>query len=175
MFTWTHVRHGYLSRCPTGQLALHRGATRGVLTWVLLLFVAFVLRFRWLCLFVGSWLSSTALCTTTSPDGGRVEVGQAFAFTGVTREAGLAFMLGARPAVQLGGQHCEMGVAGPGTDLEPLLLVSMLHCALCCVVHCAALCVVAVMFRFQWEGAMLVMWWLSDELARVVSKGVGWR
>ena len=40
-----------------------------------------------------------------------------FAFAGVTGDAGLAFTLGAHPGVQLGGQHCEMGVAGRGTHL----------------------------------------------------------
>jgi len=60
------------------------------------------------------------LRTTTSLNRGRVQVGWVFAFAGVTRDTGLAFMLGAHPGVQLGSQHCEMGVAGWGTHLPSL-------------------------------------------------------
>ena len=73
-------------------------------------------------------------------------------------EAVHAVALGACPDIQLGGQHCEVGVASRGTHLGPSFSFPC--------------CVVVIAFCFRHVGAKLMTRWSCDELVRVVSEGV---
>jgi len=96
----------------------------GVLTWVLFLFVAFMLCFRrvgvvLVCQVVdrGYGLIICSVAYNYIPRWREGRGGVGICVRRGHREAGLVFTLSAHPAVQVGGQHCEMGIASLGTEL----------------------------------------------------------
>jgi len=125
-----------MGTCPGSSWAVSNpwwAKLAGVLTGVLLLFVVFVLRFGRVGAILGGWVIVVRVTVYAHILRGRGECrgwAFAFAFAGVTWGAVLAFafVLGARPGVQLGSQPCEVDVAGWGTHLGPFLLVAVLRC-----------------------------------------------